>query len=328
MAPPAAEGDEGQPALFGDRLDHEADLVEVAVQQHPRRRGGTAFLAQQTSQPIVGDLAGALELRADDRTDLILGAGRSGGQGESAQQIQGVAHGLNYNSVSGTDPSLPDTISEGSMSRTISDLERIRLDYAPRYPAILDAPLESILAVEAGRPTAAIADDDAIRERFAATFGRPVLATLHQRRRGRCGAPPARGRRAQRGTGARRAQRHHRPVRRLRSAHPARACSGFAAAREGFSPTTGSRAGRRRLAPYRNTGGFDLIGSGRDKIETDEQFKSRPPGDLRRKLGSTAWSSSAVTTRTPTPPCWRSTFWSNGRPHRRSSACRRRSTAI
>lgn len=39
-----------------------------------------------------------------------------------------------------------------------------------------------------------------------------------------------------------------------------------------------------KVAPYRNQGGFDLLGSGREKIETEEQFKRAQEAVVREKL--------------------------------------------
>ena len=49
---------------------------------------------------------------------------------------------------------------------------------------------------------------------------------------------------------------------------------------------------------YRNTGGFDIIGSGRTKLETEEQLAG---ASSERSTASPPSSSSAATIPTPTP---------------------------
>ena len=75
---------------------------------------------------------------------------------------------------------------------------------------------------------------------------------------------------------------------------------------------------------FRNTGGFDIIGSGRTKLETEEQFAI--VAENCRSTASMPWSSSAATTPTPTPRFWLSTLLPTT-PACRSSAAPRPSTA-
>ena len=58
----------------------------------------------------------------------------------------------------------------------------------------------------------------------------------------------------------------------LESARPASRLLGFLGGPRGILEGRHRELTAEVLAPYRNTGGFDLIGSGRDKIETDEQL--------------------------------------------------------
>jgi pyrophosphate--fructose-6-phosphate 1-phosphotransferase len=58
----------------------------------------------------------------------------------------------------------------------------------------------------------------------------------------------------------------------LESARPGSRLLGFLGGPRGILEGRHRELTAEVLAPYRNTGGFDLIGSGRDKIETDEQL--------------------------------------------------------
>ena len=54
----ASQRDEGHPSLVRDLLGHERHLVQVAVDGHARRVGGSLLLAEQAAEPVVADRAG------------------------------------------------------------------------------------------------------------------------------------------------------------------------------------------------------------------------------------------------------------------------------
>jgi len=70
----------------------------------------------------------------------------------------------------------------------------------------------------------------------------------------------------------------------LRAANPASSLYGFRGGPGGLVDDNCMDIGGELVDRYRNTGGFDLIGSGRTKIETPEQFEKALETAKRRKL--------------------------------------------
>ena len=61
------------------------------------------------------------------------------------------------------------------MAPDISELERVRARYAPRLPVLLQGGVGGI-ALEQGPASSAAGDEQAIRERFPQSHGRPMLS--------------------------------------------------------------------------------------------------------------------------------------------------------
>ena len=154
--------------------------------------------------------------------------------------------------------------------REVSALERARLSYRPNLPPSLGAGLARAGLREAGA-TSAARDVEAIRERFPRTFGRPVLELA-------AGAGPPRARPLAAGVvlSGGQAPGGHNVIAglhdALRAAHPGSRLFGFLGGPKGVTSGRFRELDAETLAPYRNTGGFDLIGGGRDKIETAEHL--------------------------------------------------------
>jgi pyrophosphate--fructose-6-phosphate 1-phosphotransferase len=156
------------------------------------------------------------------------------------------------------------------MSRRPSALEQARVAYQPRLPQIFGAGVEG-MGFEEGETTTAARDQESIRERFPRTFGRPVVRLVPgqgpgQRRPLNAGVVLSGGQ----------APGGHNVIAglfdALRRIDPASKLYGFLGGPKGIFT-----ARQRELTPevidaYRNSGGFDLIGGGRDKIETPEQL--------------------------------------------------------
>ena len=87
MGPPSSQRDEVDQALLRDALHHEAYLVHVPVDEDPGRVRPAGPLAEDAAESIVGELSDPLEVLTDQRPHLVLGAGRAGAQGESAQEV-------------------------------------------------------------------------------------------------------------------------------------------------------------------------------------------------------------------------------------------------
>jgi pyrophosphate--fructose-6-phosphate 1-phosphotransferase len=156
------------------------------------------------------------------------------------------------------------------MRRDLSALERARLDYRPRLPPALSSELAR-LTVEEGGATTAARDVDAIHERFPHTFGRPV-ARLVAGQSARSARPLNVGVVLSGGQ----APGGHNVITglfdALQAIQPDSRLYGFVGGPRGIIEGHHRELTSEGIAPYRNTGGFDMIGGGRDKIETTEQF--------------------------------------------------------
>jgi pyrophosphate--fructose-6-phosphate 1-phosphotransferase len=155
------------------------------------------------------------------------------------------------------------------MAKDVSPLEAARAAYEPRVPPVLGAGMA--VAFEEGEPTTSIADEEAIRAAFPRGYGRPVLEARPAG--GRTEARPLRvgvvlsGGQAPGGhnviTGLHDA---------LVSARPGSTLLGFQGGPRGILEARQRELGGAEIDAHRNTGGFDLIGSGRDKVETAAQL--------------------------------------------------------
>ena len=163
-----------------------------------------------------------------------------------------------------------------------SPLQTARFAYSPKLPAILRGSIEKVIAVK-GSAAEPSEDRDRLRATFPRTYGLPSV-TLS------AGDNP----------GIRRAMRigvilsggpapgGHNVIAGifdgLRAANPASSLYGFRGGPGGLVDDNCMDIGAELVDRYRNTGGFDLIGSGRTKIETPEQFEKALETAKRRKL--------------------------------------------
>ncbi len=154
---------------------------------------------------------------------------------------------------------------------TISPLQKARAAYAPKLPPALAK--GALVRVNEGAPTTAVADVEKIREIFKTTFGSPVL-TFEAGEGGRLAAPLNVGVIL---SGAQ-APGGHNVIAGLfdgiRSLHPESRLFGFLKGPDGLVKDEYMELSADIIDAYRNTGGFDMIGSGRTKLETDEQFEA------------------------------------------------------
>lgn len=149
----------------------------------------------------------------------------------------------------------------------MSPLQKKRLSYQPNIPKILED--FKNITFSAGQKTQAKGDVDQIQAQFPNTYGRSMMQA--QPGDGACG--PLRvgvvfsGGQAAGGhnviTGLFDA---------LKTFHPESHLLGFLGGPSGIIEGSYRDLAEDELAEYRNQGGFDLIGSGRTKIETEEQF--------------------------------------------------------
>ncbi len=163
-----------------------------------------------------------------------------------------------------------------------SPLQSARFAYSPKLPSILRGSIDKVIAVKG--PAAEPSED---RDRLKATFPRTYglsSVTLS------AGDNP----------GIRKAMRigvilsggpapgGHNVIAGifdgLKAANPASVLYGFRGGPGGLVDDKCMDIGAELVDEYRNTGGFDLIGSGRTKIETPEQFEKALETARRRKL--------------------------------------------
>ncbi len=154
---------------------------------------------------------------------------------------------------------------------TISPLQRLRYDYQPKLPAILREDIKTILPVE-GEKTFPAQDKDAIKALFPHTCGLPSVSfdkgenkTITAKRN--VGVILSGGQ----------APGGHNVISGLfdamKAANPENELLGFKGGPSGILEDSYTLITEEFLAPFRNTGGFDIIGSGRTKLETAEQFE-------------------------------------------------------
>lgn len=152
-----------------------------------------------------------------------------------------------------------------------SPLQQARLSYVPRVNSLLKNP--GAVAMHGENPTSAAYDEDAIERQFPHLFGQPVLHfDINHPVPESLGAPktvavvlsggPAPG-------GHNVICAMYDQVKKL---NPDSKMLGFLAGPDGILKKSYVELDDHFIAPYRNQGGFHMIGSGRTKIETDDQF--------------------------------------------------------
>ena len=153
----------------------------------------------------------------------------------------------------------------------ISPLQKVRYAYQPKLPAILRKDITSIEAVY-GEPTGAATDADAVKALFPHTYGMSRVSFTEGDNKSVT---------AQRNVGVilsgGQAPGGHNVISglfdALKAANPENTLYGFKGGPSGILQDSYQIITDEFLAPYRNTGGFDIIGSGRTKLETQEQFE-------------------------------------------------------
>jgi pyrophosphate--fructose-6-phosphate 1-phosphotransferase len=157
---------------------------------------------------------------------------------------------------------------EEAAARTLSPLQAARLKFQPRYPSNLLSPELKVVAEEA--PIVSEADQAEIQRQFPKTFGLPVLRFSTESGKPLhnnpitvgvvlSGGPAPGGHNAIIGLyhGLKKANDHSRLL-------------GFLYGPKGVIYGDHVEITDRHVEIYLNTGGFDMIGTGRDKIESDE----------------------------------------------------------
>ena len=152
-----------------------------------------------------------------------------------------------------------------------SPLENERQAFNPELPAVLADITQ--LSAEEGLPSSAMDDVEALAKLFPHTFGRPEVHFVQ-------GAPSVNRQPLKIGvvlSGGQAAGGHNVITGlfdALKKLNPNNTLLGFLGGPGGVVSNNWRELTKELLAGYRNTGGFDLIGSGRAKIETAEQLSA------------------------------------------------------
>nr|AGS53171.1 pyrophosphate--fructose 6-phosphate 1-phosphotransferase, beta subunit [uncultured bacterium contig00060] len=154
----------------------------------------------------------------------------------------------------------------------ISALQKVRYSYKPKLPPILSGSIDEI-AVEFGSPTESISDKEDIHDVFKHTYGKPLVSFTKGknekiRRELKVGVILSGGQ----------APGGHNVIAGLfdglKKGNPKSVLYGFKGGPSGLIYNKTITLTDEIIDEYRNTGGFDIIGSGRTKIETPTQFAS------------------------------------------------------
>ena len=152
----------------------------------------------------------------------------------------------------------------------LSPLQKARYEYSPKLPRMLRHPIEEIEAKE-GKATESVSDQEEIKKLFPNTYGMKEVSfqkgTSHAKKRKEVVGVILSGGQAPGGhnviTGLFDA---------LKSASEDNVLIGFKKGPSGLIDDDYIELTKEYVDQFRNTGGFDIIGSGRTKLETEEQF--------------------------------------------------------
>ena len=153
----------------------------------------------------------------------------------------------------------------------LSPLQIERLKYQPKLPSSLAEGINSLEMAE-GSATQSVRDQEQIQELFKNTYGKPIVTFKHSTMSKEAGI---------RNVGVilsgGQAPGGHNVIAglydALKQANSANKLYGFLGGPSGIIDGKYVEFDDKFIDAYRNTGGFDIIGSGRTKLETEEQFE-------------------------------------------------------
>ena len=168
--------------------------------------------------------------------------------------------------------------------KTLSPLQQERLKYQPKLPESLKAGINKLVCVEKEK-TEAVKDKEQIKELFQKTYGQAIVEFAIGNEEKSSGIKNVgvilSGGQAPGG---------HNVIAglydALKQANKANKLYGFLGGPSGIIDGKYVEFDDKFIDAYRNTGGFDIIGSGRTKLETEEQFKKSL--DVCKKLNISA----------------------------------------
>ena len=176
------------------------------------------------------------------------------------------------------------TKQRGYTMKNLSPLQIERLKYQPKLPSSLSEGINKLTYTE-GSATESVANQSEIRELFKNTYGKPTV-TFSATNDAQTFAPKNVGVILSGGQ----APGGHNVIAglydALKQANPSNKLYGFLGGPSGIIEGKYIEFTDEFINDYRNTGGFDIIGSGRTKLETEEQFKSSL--EVCRKLNISA----------------------------------------
>ncbi len=160
---------------------------------------------------------------------------------------------------------------------TKSALQIARAAYQPKLPKAL----QGAVKVQEGEPTQSVADQEAIKELFPNTYGMPLIKFVEGEAKNfdamNVGVILSGGQ----------APGGHNVIcgifDAVKKMNPANKVYGFLMGPGGFVDHKYIELTAEYINDYRNTGGFDIIGSGRTKLEKESQFESGI--EILRELG-------------------------------------------
>ncbi len=157
------------------------------------------------------------------------------------------------------------------MAQQISALQKARGAYAPKLPTVLRQGLKEV-SIAKGAPTTAAADVEKIQEIFPNCYGQPLISFV--KGQGGAGDQPAMNVGVVLSGGQ--APGGHNVIAGLfdglKALNPESRLLGYLGGPQGLIDDDYREMTDAVVDDYRNTGGFDIIGSGRTKLETEEQF--------------------------------------------------------
>jgi pyrophosphate--fructose-6-phosphate 1-phosphotransferase len=170
------------------------------------------------------------------------------------------------------------------MSKEISPLQKVRQTYKPKLPTVLAGGIKN-LDVITGEATQSVADQEDISKIFVKSYGAPIITFKQSPEELIC---------EQKNVGVilsgGQAPGGHNVIAgifdALKEANPENKLIGFLGGPSGIMEGQYIELTPEIIDDYRNTGGFDIIGSGRTKLETEEQYMQT--WQTCKKLGITA----------------------------------------
>ena len=153
----------------------------------------------------------------------------------------------------------------------LSPLQKARYEYEPKLPEVLKGDIAEITAA-LGDATESVADQAQLRDLFPLTYGAPVARFAR-------GSNPEAGKVRKLGVilSGGQAPGGHNVIAgiydAMKKANPESVLVGFKGGPSGIIDDDVMEITDEIMDAYRNTGGFDIIGSGRTKLESEEQFE-------------------------------------------------------